>query len=98
MSGPTSEYLVEIRVNLPPDLPEHYRVKLLALELARGRELHANGTIRHIWRVPGAIHNVGVWSANDATELHELISTLPLFRYMTVTVTPLACHPVTTPS
>ena len=37
---------------------------------------------------------MGVWEAADATELHELISSLPLFPWIDAEVTPLATHPL----
>jgi muconolactone D-isomerase len=92
------EYLVEIHVHLPPDMSADQREGLLAAELRRGRELKAAGSILRIWRVAGATRNVGVWQTADATELHELISSLPLFPYMDVTVTALARHPVESPN
>ncbi len=94
MSGRPGEYLVDIKVSLPGNLPADERLRLLAAELRRGKELRASRAIQRIWRVPGALRNVGIWSATDATELHELISSLPLFPYMEVAVTPLAVHPV----
>ncbi|HEY2639118.1 MAG TPA: muconolactone Delta-isomerase family protein [Streptosporangiaceae bacterium] len=94
MNGSPGEYLVDIKVRLPGGLPADERQRLLAAELRRGKELRANQAIQRIWRVPGALRNVGIWSATDATELHELISSLPLFPYMEVAVTPLAVHPV----
>ena len=94
MNGSPGEYLVDIKVRLPGDLPTDERRRLLAAELRRGKELRANQAIQRIWRVPGALRNVGIWSATDATELHEMISSLPLFPYMEVAVTPLAVHPI----
>jgi muconolactone D-isomerase len=94
MNASPGEYLVDIKVHLPGGLPSDERQRLLAAELRRGKELRANQAIQRIWRVPGALRNVGIWSATDATELHELISSLPLFPYMEVAVTPLAVHPV----
>jgi len=85
---------VEIEVFLPPDMDEGDRAALLAAELERGRELRRSGTLVRIWRVPGALRNVGVWEAADATELHERIASLPAFRWLRAEVTPLALHPV----
>jgi muconolactone D-isomerase len=86
------EFLVEIEVRLPPELPEHERAELIAREQARGRELKAAGAIVRMWRVPGRFANVGVWAAPDATALHEAIASLPLFPYLDVRVTALATH------
>jgi muconolactone D-isomerase len=89
------EFLVRIHVHLPPDLDARVRDELLARELQRGRELRGAGTIRHIWRLPGALANVGVWETEDATALHEALASLPVFAWTTIEVTPLARHPST---
>jgi muconolactone D-isomerase len=88
------EFLVRIDVALPPDMPDARRNDLLAAELERGRELHRAGVIERIWRLPGGLRNVGVWDAEDATELHELISSLPLYPWISAEVTAVARHPV----
>lgn len=93
----TMRFLVEITVQFPPELrdPEsERRATLLARELERGVQLRRSGAIERIWRVPGALRNVGIWQAEDATELHELLASLPLFPWIEATVTPLAKHPV----
>lgn len=88
------QFLVEINVALPGGLPKSEREALLAAELVRGRELIAMGAISAIWRVPGALRNVGVWEAADATQLHALLASLPLFPWFSAEVTPLAVHPL----
>lgn len=88
------EFLVEIHVRLPGDLPAAAREDLLRDELRRGLQLRAAGTIQRLWRVPGALRNVGVWRAPDADALHEAIASLPCFPWLDATVTPLAQHPV----
>jgi muconolactone D-isomerase len=92
------EFLVQIDVTLPASLPLDERQRLLAAELERGRALKAAGSIKAIWRIPGALRNVGIWEAADATELHDLISSLPLFPYLRSTVTALARHPIDRPT
>lgn len=87
------DFLVQIRVRLPPDIAPEQRTELLGAELARGRELVARGVIYRIWRVPGAIANVAVWRAPSATVLHELLTSLPMFPYADISVTALAAHP-----
>ena len=88
------DFLVRIEVNLPLTLSDEERSGLLESELERGVELHRQGSIKSIWRVPGGLRNVGIWSAADATDLHELLSSLPLFPYLEAEVTPLAQHPI----
>jgi muconolactone D-isomerase len=88
------KFLVRIEVQLPGAMPDDERAELLAAELERGRELVEAGTIWAIWRVPGALRNVGIWEAPDATALHEAIASLPLYRWLSAEVTPLADHPL----
>ncbi len=88
------EFLVEIEVALPADLDEARRSALVAAELERGNALAQAGVLRAIWRVPGRLANRAIWSAADATALHEALVSLPLWPYMDVVVTPLARHPV----
>ncbi len=88
------EFLVEIDIILPPDLGEERRRTLLEAEFARGSALAQAGVLRAVWRVPGRLANRGIWAAADATALHEALTSLPLWPYMDVVVTPLARHPV----
>lgn len=86
------EFLVNIEIEWPPDASEADRERLFAAELARGKELAAAGMMKRLWRVPGRWANWGLWEAEDATALHDGLSSLPLWRWMNVTVHPLARH------
>jgi muconolactone D-isomerase len=88
------QFLVEIDIRLPHDLDAHRREELLKAETLRGTFLAQAGTLLAIWRVPGQLANRGIWSAPDATALHEALVSLPLWPFMTVQVTPLARHPL----
>jgi muconolactone D-isomerase len=84
------EFLVHMEIGLPPEHPE--AAALRAAEAERAGQLRAEGAIVRMWRIPGRTANVGIWEAPDATALHELVSSLPLFPWLDVTVTPLARH------
>lgn len=86
------DFLVEIDVRLPPELDQDRRLALQQAEFERGTALARAGVLRAIWRVPGRLANRAIWTATDATELHEALISLPLWPYMEVTVTPLATH------
>jgi muconolactone D-isomerase len=88
------EFLVQIDVHMPMDLPEEQRQSLLDRERVLGRQYRANGTIKHVWRIPGGLRNVGIWDTDDATDLHDALAALPLFPWMSIEVTPLARHPI----
>lgn len=85
---------MRIDVHLPDRLSDAERDSLLAAELKRGRELVDSGAIRAVWRIPGGLRNVGIWDAPDATALHDMIASLPLYRWLTAEVIPLADHPL----
>ncbi len=86
------EFLVEIELSLPPQLGADERSRLTEAEMRRGRELKDAGTIVRMWRVPGRTANVGIWSAPDATALHDAIASRPMFPHLRADVTALATH------
>jgi len=88
------EYLVHIEINLTLDIDEQREAELYLRERVRGEELIHAGTLQRIWRIPGGRANVGIWVANDATALHDVFASLPLYPWMTVEVTELATHPL----
>jgi len=87
------EFLVHIEVLWPPDGDATEYARLRTAEGVRARELAALGRLRRLWRIPGRRANWGVWEADNATELHEAISSLPLFPWLSVEVHALAAHP-----
>jgi muconolactone D-isomerase len=86
------EFLVRIHIDIPPDTPAERTRELQAAEAERARELMAAGVIVRIWRLPGRTANVGVWAAPDATALHDVLTSMPLFPFFTVDVEALAVH------
>ncbi|WP_107766922.1 muconolactone Delta-isomerase [Nocardioides terrigena] len=86
-------FLVRMDVALPDTLVGHERADLLAREKAYSQELQRAGSWPHIWRVVGEYANYSVFDVRSNDELHDLLSGLPLFPHMTITVTPLATHP-----
>lgn len=88
------EFLVQIQVDFPPDMPQEQLADVTAREAARGRALRDAGTIVRIWRVPGRRANVGIWKAESADELHNALTSLPAFPWIDARVTPLATHPL----
>ncbi|GAA1628711.1 muconolactone Delta-isomerase [Leucobacter chromiireducens] len=90
----TQEFLVNIQIDWPRDLSEETIARVSAEERQMAAELAQAGTLVRMWRVPGRRENWGLWRAADATALHRVISALPVWPYMSVTVHSLAQHPV----
>ena len=86
-------FLVHMNVRLPHDLDPGTVSRLKATEKERALALQRAGTWCHLWRVAGQYANYSVFDVGSIDELHDLLSTLPLFPFMDVEVIPLATHP-----
>jgi len=86
-------YCVQMDVCVPHDVDPERFDRLKAEEKARAQELQRAGKWRHLWRVAGRYANVSVFDVADHDELHAILSALPLFPFMDISVTPLAGHP-----
>ncbi len=84
---------VRMDVNIPHDLPKAEATEIVAREKAYSQELQRSGKWRHIWRIAGAYANYSVFDVKDNAELHEILSGLPLFKFMSIEVAPLLRHP-----
>ncbi|MXP62663.1 muconolactone Delta-isomerase [Roseomonas sp. M0104] len=84
---------VRMEVRLPPDMPAEQADDIKAREKAHAQDLQRQGKWPHLWRVAGRYANISIIDVADADELHALLSSLPLFPYMDIHVTPLARHP-----
>ncbi|HJQ48797.1 MAG TPA: muconolactone Delta-isomerase [Amycolatopsis sp.] len=84
---------VRMDVHLPPDIDPEVRADIVAREKAYSQQLQRAGKWPQIWRIVGEYANVSIFDVGSNDELHEILSRLPLFPYMTIKVTPLAAHP-----
>ncbi|MES5323252.1 muconolactone Delta-isomerase [Alcaligenes phenolicus] len=86
-------YLVHMIVDIPDSLPAEEAARIKVEEKAYSQDLQRSGKWPHIWRVVGQYANYSVFDVESNEELHNLLSALPLFPYMQISVTPLATHP-----
>lgn len=88
------EYLVEIVTTVPPGTPcDEVTARRLA-EARQVAELVRGGRILRLWRAENEPKTVGLWRARSIADLHaEVLDTLPLRPWMTISVTPLTSHP-----
>ncbi|WP_322025575.1 muconolactone Delta-isomerase [Burkholderia sp. BCC1977] len=84
---------VRMDVNLPADMPAEVADEIKTREKAYSQDLQRSGKWRHIWRIAGEYANYSVFDVSGNTELHEILTGLPLFPYMKISVTPLCRHP-----
>jgi muconolactone D-isomerase len=86
-------FMVQMDVHIPPHLSSDMFNKLKVTEKEKSQELQRSGKWRHLWRVAGKYSNVSIFDVADSAELHDIMTSLPLFPYMTVAVTALCRHP-----
>ena len=86
-------YHVKMDVNIPRDIPADTVEAIKVAEKKRATELQEAGKWPNLWRIVGQYSNISILDVASNDELHALLSSLPLFPYMTIQVTPLAKHP-----
>jgi len=86
-------YLVHMIVNIPPTLAPEEAARIKVEEKAYSQALQRAGQWPHLWRVVGEYANYSVFDVESNDALHDMLSKLPLFPFMKITVTALAKHP-----
>jgi muconolactone D-isomerase len=84
---------VEMDVRIPHDFPADKTEALKQAERARAQDLQRGRVWRHLWRVAGRYANVSIFDVSGPQELRDILSSLPLFPFMDIQVTPLCRHP-----
>ena len=84
---------VRMDVNIPVDMDPAVANEIKAREKAYSQGLQESGKWRHIWRLAGEYANYSVFDVQSNQELHDILTGLPLFPYMKISVTPLCRHP-----
>jgi muconolactone delta-isomerase len=94
--GQGHEFLIAMRIAAPDGTPSSVVEETMNREAQRARELSGQGHLRRLWALPaeGPVRRtLGLWNAGDADELDSILESLPLYAWMTVTITELSPHP-----
>ncbi|QGU08068.1 Muconolactone Delta-isomerase [Corynebacterium occultum] len=84
---------VRLNERIPYDMDPELRADHVQRHGEALRELAAAGVLKHCWREAGTRSDIAVFQAADPAELHEILGSLPLFRFLTTEVTVLMPHP-----
>jgi muconolactone D-isomerase len=84
---------VSIVVRIPHGLDADKIKQLSAQEHERATELQLQRKWLHLWRLAGKYANISIFDVQSPAELHEILSSLPLYQFMEVDVTALCHHP-----
>jgi muconolactone D-isomerase len=88
------EFLVELTVNMPEGTDQAEVDRRRTAEAARAKQLAAEGHLYRLWRPAGKPRVIGVWRADDETQLRDkVLPSLPMWPWATAVITPLQPHP-----
>jgi muconolactone delta-isomerase len=90
------EYLVTMTTHVPDGTPQQAVDDVRAREAAHTSELAAQGHVLRLWRPPlqpGEWRTLGLFAADDAGQLDQILTSMPLRVWRTDQVTPLTPHP-----
>ena len=90
------EFLVEFEIEIPAGTPRAEVDQRYRAESAAAGRLAKNGHLVRLWRRPlvgDGTTALGLYRADNQTELDDLLAALPLAGWLRITVTPLAGHP-----
>jgi muconolactone D-isomerase len=86
-------FKVEIEIQIPHTLAPEQVAALRMEEMEVARKLQTDGKWKHLWRVVGRSANLSIFDVDSTDELHRILSSLPLFPFMDIVITPLCQHP-----
>ncbi len=90
------QYLVTMTTHVPAGTAEDAVADVRAREAAHSSELAAQGHLLRLWRPPlqpGEWRTLGLFAADNAGQLEEVLASMPLRVWRTDQVTPLSRHP-----
>jgi muconolactone delta-isomerase len=90
------EYLVTMTTHVPDGTRQQAVDEVRAREAVHSRGLATEGHLLRLWRPPlqpGEWRTLGLFAADDADQLQQILASMPLKIWRTDHVTPLAPHP-----
>jgi muconolactone D-isomerase len=86
------EFLVELSQDIAPDEDPELMSTVKAQEYERAGELVDAGILKRVWRIPGRRALVCLYEVAGPDELHDALSSLPLYPWLDIEVMALAGH------
>jgi muconolactone delta-isomerase len=90
------EFLVDMVTTVPKGTSEDEVIEVRAREAANSAKLAEQGHLLRLWRPPlepGEWRTWGLFRADDAEQLEQVLATMPLRVWRQDSVTPLSPHP-----
>ena len=90
------EYLVTMTTQVPEGVSQTDIAAVRERETTHSRRLALEGRLRRLWRPPlqpGEWRSIGLFAAEDETDLEQTLASMPLRIWRTDEVAPLGAHP-----
>ncbi len=87
-------FLLNIQVRMPGEWTQEQRTELARRETEAAVELMHRKVLRRTFRVVGQVANFSIWETATPEELDAVLRSLPMYPFMTITVTPIIKHSV----
>jgi muconolactone delta-isomerase len=90
------EFLTTFTVTIPHGADDEVVHDLTTREAQRAHQLARQGKLVRLWALPaepGTSRALGLWRAQNLSELQAILTSLPLDPWMTTQTTPLTEHP-----
>ena len=88
-----SEFLTTLALAIPTGTPANLVDDAQAHEARRARQLASQGRLLRLWKLPEDGRSLGLWRASGASELDEILASLPLSDWLIVDTLALSRHP-----
>jgi muconolactone delta-isomerase len=90
-TGP--EFLVTFSQFIPAGTPSRAIEDRKEQESARARQLAEQGNLERLWQLPGQGRALGLFRAENADEMRQILAELPLAEWLQIETTRLDIHP-----
>jgi muconolactone delta-isomerase len=90
------EFLVQFELDIPDGVPESEVEDLERAEAAAAESLADHGNLVRLWRAStgdGPTTVLGLYRSGSRSELDSLLISLPLYKWMRMSITTLGQHP-----
>ena len=88
-----TEFLTTFTLAVPRGTPASLVDDNKALEARRTQQLAGQGRLLRLWMLPEEGRSLGLWRASTASEMQEILASLPLAGWLTVETLALSRHP-----
>ena len=88
-----TEFLTTFTLVIPTGTPASLVDETKAREARCARQLAGQGRLLRLWLLPEEGRSLGLWRASTASEMQEILASLPLAGWLTVETLALSRHP-----